>query len=119
MRACRLWRTKGLGPKRGAVNDLGFVLNQIAQAQGEFREPRDDKRMGDRGAIYGFWRIIGWFASDPAARADFDTIAKDLARKRTESKERLVVDLKEQKEEASARARRAAQARWAKQKKAA
>ena len=60
--------------KRGAIDDVGFVLNQIAEAHGKFREGRE----GHRGAINGFWRAIGWFAASSAAGTDFDATARCL-----------------------------------------
>jgi hypothetical protein len=101
--------------QNGAVDDLGFVLNQIADAQ---RAAGGDYRLksleGPTGAIYGFWRAIGWFASARALQGDFDAIAFRLRKQREDADARWAAQEREWKEEASERARHAARARWAK-----
>jgi hypothetical protein len=109
-RACELLQWV----KRGAIDDLGFVLNLIAQAQEGDREFKSLKDEGRRGAVFGFWRIIGCFAAGRASDADFDFIAKNLMERRAKEAESRAAYLMEAKREHSERARRAAQARWAK-----
>jgi hypothetical protein len=99
----------------GFIDNLGFVLNQIAGAQDKFREyRRDDGNEGQRGAVFGFWRAIGWFAADAAGDANFPRLHEQLRDRRAQSKASLIAEREQRKREVAQRATRAAKARWAK-----
>lgn len=100
--------------KRGAIDDLGFVLNHIADDQQKYRHSGSDQLAGHRGAILGFWRVIGWFATARAEGVDFDATAKAFGERHAESARAWAAQVEKWKKEKSERGRRAASARWAK-----